>query len=89
MCDGDIRIWFVAAVRRASSQPTLHFAPRGAQFIDQLREPIRFQVNLDQELLPRVVIPLDVSSAHAGDESLDVAQRQPEFMRRSRQDLVG
>jgi hypothetical protein len=78
MCEGDVRIWFVAAVRRASSQ----------QCINNLREPIRFQVNLGQELRPRLGIPFDVGSAQAGDKPLDVAKRQPEFMRGSRQDLL-
>src|SRR5207253_8061 len=90
MCEAAaVRICFVAAVRCVSSQPTLRCAPGGAQSLNNLRESVRLQVNLPYELLPCLVIPLDVGSAQAGHESLDVAQRQPEFMRCSCKNVVG
>ena len=64
-------------------------AALGSHEVATLRESVRLQVNLPYELLPCLVIPLDVGSAQAGHESLDVAQGQPEFMRCSCKNVVG
>ncbi len=74
--------------RIGECQPTLRCARRAAEFLHELRQAIGFQFNLGQELAPRVRIPVDVRSAQTGDESLDMAERQPQLVRDRGQSLL-
>jgi hypothetical protein len=71
VCERHVRFDCDAGVARASYQERLH----------QLREPIRFQINLRKEVIPCLFVPFDVRPEQTGDESLDMTQREPKVMR--------
>src|SRR5258708_23008458 len=58
------------------------------QRVNKLGEAIGFHLDLRQELTPRLVIPLDVGSLQAGDESFDVTRRQAQLMRDDRKPFL-
>ena len=76
-----VRTRCIAAIGRASGDPTLRCAPRGAKFLHQLCESVRFQINFRKEVSPRLLIPLDVGPPQTGDKSLNMTQWQPKLVR--------
>jgi hypothetical protein len=77
--------WFIALILHwAAGRSPRRLVGLGSAAIqhrlDELVEPIRFSLNLRQEVTLRFLVPLHVGSAQATHETLDVTQRQPELV---------
>jgi hypothetical protein len=57
------------------------------ELVDELGQAVGVTLDLGQKLTPGALVPLDVWSAECAYESLDVAQRQTQLVRRRAQHL--